>query len=146
MNKEQVWREHRECVDSAITRIAATAYLSRVEQQGLTDFVMTHVAENDYALLRQFANRSSFATFVHTMIQRLVLDFRTQLWNHWRPTVLAARRGHVAVLLERLIDRDGHSIVEAIEIARTDHGVDRSVEELTQLWTMMERHKPPRTD
>ena len=44
------------------------------------------------------------------VIQRLFLDARIAKWGKWRPSVSARRLGGVAVLLERLLTRDGLSL------------------------------------
>lgn len=62
-------------------------------------------------------------------LQRLALDYRNKLWGKWRPSAAARSLGGVALQLELLISRDGHSLAEAVEILKVNHqvGLDREV-------------------
>ena len=51
-------------------------------------------------------------------------------WGRWRPAAAARQVGPAAVLLERLVYRDGLPFDEACEVLRTRHGVQVSREEL----------------
>ena len=84
-------------------------------------------------LLRSFSSRSSMATYLTSVIQNLARDYRMNRWGRWRPTAAATRLGLIAVQLETLLDRDGFSLDEAIEMLRANHGVRRSRLELTNL-------------
>src|SRR5687768_16697933 len=74
------------------------------------------LVENDYAIVRKFAGRSSFATFLSVVVQRMFLDFRIQAWGKWHSSAEAKRLGDTAVELERLLVRDGRTIDEAFAI------------------------------
>ena len=47
------------------------------------------------------------------------LDYRIQKWGKWRPSAVAKKLGSVAVDLETLLYRDGHSFSGAVEILRS---------------------------
>jgi RNA polymerase sigma factor (sigma-70 family) len=85
--------------------------------------VRLHFIENDYEVLRRFEGRSSLPTYVTVVIQRLFLDHRNREWGRWRPSAAAKRLGPSAILLERLILRDGWTPEQAIELLRTNNGL-----------------------
>ena len=70
--------------------------------------------DQDQAILRKFAERSSWRTFLVTVVERLFLDWRNHEWGKWRPSSEARRQGQVAIELERLILRDHYTFDEAV--------------------------------
>lgn len=108
-------------------------HLSSADADDFASHVKLRLVEDDYAILRQFQGRSSFRTYLTVVIQRLFLDFRIKAWGKWRPSAEARRNGPVAVLLERLIVRDGHSFEEAFELMTTNHAVTTPRAELERL-------------
>lgn len=97
---------------------------NRLDPSDYDDFaatVMLKLVENDYAIVRKFEERSSFGTFLATVIQRLLLDYRIHNWGRWHPSAIAQRLGGPAVLLEQLMHRDGHSFEEAATLIGHRH-------------------------
>jgi RNA polymerase sigma factor for flagellar operon FliA len=74
-------------------------------------------------VLRRFEERSSLPTYVTVVIQRLFLDYRNRLWGKWRPSADAKRLGPTAILLERLVSRDGWSLDQVVETLRVNYNV-----------------------
>jgi RNA polymerase sigma factor for flagellar operon FliA len=70
-------------------------------------------------VLRKFEGRSSFSTYMTTVIQRLYFQWRVQMWGKWRPSAEAKRLGEKAITLERLLTRDGFTYGEALETLTT---------------------------
>jgi RNA polymerase sigma factor for flagellar operon FliA len=97
--------------------------LSADETDEFSAHVNLKLLEDDRAILRKFAGRSSISTYLAVVIERLYLDFRVAAWGKWRPSAEACRQGDVAVLAERLIVRDGCSVEEAYESLTTNHQV-----------------------
>src|SRR5689334_14774092 len=94
---------------------------SRVVGADVDDFdsaVKLALVENDYAVLRAWEGRSSLATYLTVVIQRLLYDERARTLGRWRPSPEAKRLGDDGVLLETLLRRDERSIAEATEIVR----------------------------
>ncbi|HSY50288.1 MAG TPA: sigma-70 family RNA polymerase sigma factor [Thermoanaerobaculia bacterium] len=79
-------------------------------------FVKLRLIENDYAIIRAFQGRSSFGTYLTTVVARLLNDYRNHEWGKWHDSAEAKRQGDLAVELERLIGRDKRSIDEALII------------------------------
>ena len=84
------------------------------------------LVENDYAILRAYEARSSFATFISVVVQRMALDYRIHAWGKWHTTAEAKRLGPLAIDLEKLLHRDGRTLDEAVVIlGATYDGVTR---------------------
>jgi RNA polymerase sigma factor (sigma-70 family) len=117
-----------------ITRIAASAArrhrLPRQDRQDLLSLFWTHLAKDDHRVLRQFRGSSGITTYLHRVVDRVVLDMRTRRWGKWRPSARARRLGRPAEVFERLVTRDGHAPDEAREVAESVTGqhVPREVE------------------
>jgi hypothetical protein len=53
----------------------------------------------------------------------IFLDYRNRLWGKWRPSAEAKRLGPTAILIERLVARDGWAVDQVIEMVRVNHRV-----------------------
>jgi RNA polymerase sigma factor for flagellar operon FliA len=86
------------------------------DAEELASVVKLKLIENDYAILRSYEGRSSFATFIGIVVQRMAIDFRIHEWGKWHASAEAKRLGPVAIDLERLVHREGRTIEEAAAI------------------------------
>jgi len=77
--------------------------------------VRLRLVEDDYAVLRQFQQRSNLRTYLTIVVQRLYFDYRNRQWGKWRPSVAAERMGPIAIRLETLLVRDRMAFDEACE-------------------------------
>jgi len=109
-----------------ITRIAIQAArrhrLPPQDRQELLSIFWTHLAKDDCRVLRQFRGSSGIATYLRTVIDRVVLDMRTSSWGKWRPSARARRLGAPAEAFERLVIRDGCAPEEAHTLLRAMMG------------------------
>jgi RNA polymerase sigma factor (sigma-70 family) len=78
--------------------------------------VRLKLVENDYAILDAYEGRSSFATFISIVVQRMALDFRIHMWGKWHASAEAKRLGPLAIRLEELLRRDGRTLEEATAV------------------------------
>jgi RNA polymerase sigma factor for flagellar operon FliA len=113
--------------------VSSCKRLTSDEAGDFASFVMLKLIESDYAILRKFEGRSSFRTYVSVVVQRLLIDYRAREWGKWRPSAAATRAGGLAVQLEQLLMRDGHSFSEACEILLARHGADADRASLEKL-------------
>lgn len=134
MNYQRLLLDHLDLIEQIVRTAGRRRHLSTVEQDDFAGFVRLRLVEDDYAILRKFRGRSSIWTYLAAVVERLSLDFCAERWGRWRPSSMAERLGPVAVVLERLVNRDGHTIDEAMEIARTNLGVGLGSTELRALW------------
>jgi RNA polymerase sigma factor (sigma-70 family) len=108
--------------------------------------VWLKLIENDYAVLRAFGHRSSFATYISTVIQRLALDYRTHEWGKWRPSAAARHGGDLAVDLEQLVVRDGRTLDDALQILSARHGSSVTRARLDSILAELPRRDPRRVE
>jgi RNA polymerase sigma factor (sigma-70 family) len=113
--------------------VCARHRLSEADTEDFEAHVRLKVIENDYAILRKFQGRSSLRTYLAVVVGRLFLDYRISSFGRWRPSAQARRAGPTAVLLERLLTRDGRAFEEACEIIITNHRVAITRTELERL-------------
>jgi RNA polymerase sigma factor for flagellar operon FliA len=109
--------------------------------------VNLRLVENDFAILRAYENRSSFATFISIVVQRMALDYRIHLWGKWHTSAEAKRLGPIAIELEQLLNRDGRTIDQALTILRPKYFEDRlTLESLQALADRLPERAPKRRD
>lgn len=144
MDHQQFLTEHLDLVERIVRFVARRHRLSVSDEDDFAGVVHLKLIEHDYAILRKFEGRSSIRTYLTTVIQRLFLDGRIEQWGKWRPSAQARRLGPTAMLLERLVTRDGLSVDEAIEIARTNHRVEETEGELRAWFDQLPRRAPRR--
>jgi RNA polymerase sigma factor (sigma-70 family) len=129
--------DHLDLVDQIVRTTGRRRHLSATEREDFASFVNLRLVDDDYAILRKFQNRSTLWTYLAAVIDRLSLDFCAERWGRWRPSAMAERLGPVAVMLEKLVTRDAHSLEEAMEIVRTHHDAALSYAELRKLWDQL---------
>jgi len=117
--------------------------LSGDEAAEFESFVRLRLLENDRRILARFQGRSSLATYLTTVVQRLFLDFRDAQWGKWRASRTALRLGSTAILLERLLVRDGLSLDEAVA-SIIGRGIRVTREELKTLRDRLPRREVSR--
>jgi len=125
--------EARELLTSNLAVVErAVGFASRRYRLDLNDaeefaaVVKLKLVDNDYAILRAYEARSSFATYISIVIQRLALDYCIHVWGKWHASAEAKRLGSLAIDLERLLHRDGRTVDEAMVILAPKHdGITR---------------------
>lgn len=120
-------------IESVIAYVCRRQHLAKADADEFGSHVKLKLIEDNYAVLRKFQGRSSVATYLAVVIQRLFLDYRISAWGKWRPSAEAKRTGPVGVLLEQLLTRDGFSFEQAYEILKTNHRVTLARSELEDL-------------
>jgi RNA polymerase sigma factor (sigma-70 family) len=121
---EKLFLENLETIEKVIRFACASAQLRDAEAEDFASHVRIKLIENDYAILRKLEQRASFAGYINTVVHRLRLDYQIGMWGKWHSSAEAKRLGPVAVLLEKIINRDGRTITEALPICQTlDAGV-----------------------
>jgi RNA polymerase sigma factor (sigma-70 family) len=103
------------------------------EGEEFAGHVRMKLVERNYFILRQFRQGGNLKAFLHVVIARLLLDFRTAHWGRWRPSRSARRNGSIGVLLDRLITRDGLTFDEACSSLQVNYRVAASRDDLYRL-------------
>lgn len=133
MTFDQLLEEQRPHVERVIHDLARRHYLASTEIEEFRDAVERAFERNDHELLRAFDGRSTWATYLSTVVTRQFVLFQAAMWGQWRPTAAAMRLGPAAMLLEELVVRDRFSLNDAVDWMRTTHRVDLPRHRLLQL-------------
>jgi RNA polymerase sigma factor (sigma-70 family) len=127
-------------IERVIAGVCHRAGMFGADAEDFASAAKIELMENDYAILRLFAERSSLATFLAIVIQRFLIDERTRRTGRWHPSREAERLGESAVVLERIVRRDRRSIDEALPIVQS---IDPTL--TRERVVEMEKRLPPRT-
>ena len=133
MNYEKLFADNRPLLEDVVNRVGRRHRLREEDVEELFSAIQAKLLADDYDVLRRFEGRSSLRTYFTTVVTHHLLDQRNSTWGRWRPSIYARRAGPVAVLLERLMTRDGHSFDEAVEILRTNYRVPESEKDLYEM-------------
>lgn len=137
MDYQRLLLDQLDLINQIVRTVGRRRHLSATEREDFASFVHLRLVDDNYAILRKFQNRSTLWTYLAAVIERLSLDFCAEKWGRWRPSAVAERLGPAAVVLDRLINRDSHTVDEAIEIVRTNHGVGLTYGELCKIWEQL---------
>jgi len=129
--------DHLDLINQIVRTVGRRRHLSAAEREDFASFVHLRMIDDDYAVLRKFQHRSTLWTYLAAVIERMSLDFCAEKWGRWRPSAMAERIGPVAVVLERLVNRDSHSVEEALEILRTNHDAGLTYAQLRKIWEQL---------
>jgi RNA polymerase sigma factor (sigma-70 family) len=116
MNAEELFLKHVETIERIAAFVARRNHLDATEAEDFSSEVKLGLIERNYEIIRKFEGRSSFSTYLTTVIQRLFYQYRVKLWGKWRPSAEAKRLGDKAIVIERLLTRDGYSLSEVLQI------------------------------
>jgi RNA polymerase sigma factor (sigma-70 family) len=103
-------------LDSVISSV--TRRLPTQDAEDFRQTVYLRLIERDGDLFERFRGDSSLKTYLFVVVRRMRLDWQNQAYGKWRPSVAARRAGTVAIVLDRLLNRDGYTVDEAIEYLR----------------------------
>jgi RNA polymerase sigma factor (sigma-70 family) len=140
MKPEETYLEHLRTIERIAAFVARRHNLSKVDCEDFVQEVHVRLIEHDYAVIRKFEERSTFSTYLTTVIGRLFTAWRVQQWGKWRPSAEAKRLGPKAVTLERLLSRDGYTFSEAVQKLTTGES-PYTIAELEAIYLRL----PPRT-
>ena len=74
------------------------------EADECNSYVYEKIIDNDYQQIREFKGKSSYETYMSTVIFRILID-RMRSSGRWRPSQKALKIGKEAVILEELVFR-----------------------------------------
>jgi RNA polymerase sigma factor (sigma-70 family) len=117
--------------------VARRHHASAEEAEEFASELQLKFMADDYAVFRKFKGTSSLKTYLTVVAVNFFKDFRNHHWGKWRPSAAAKALGPVAILLEKLVYREGWSFKEACEILQTNHKVSESLQELEEIWKQL---------
>jgi RNA polymerase sigma factor for flagellar operon FliA len=118
VDAEAMFLRHLKTIDRIVAFSSKDAGRIGIDFEDFGSFVKLKLIENDYAIVRKFEGRCSFATYLSIVIRRFLLDYRVSLWGKWHASAEAQRRGDVGVAIESMIMRDGMTVAEALPALR----------------------------
>jgi len=142
MNPEMTYLQHLESIERIAAFVARRGHLNPDETGEFVQIVRVRLFEDDYGVIRKFEGRSSFTTYLTTVILRLFHQWRVEMWGKWRPSAEAKRLGDKAITLERLLTRDGLTFAEAVNTLTTRSGDEFTVPELEAIYVRLPLRNP----
>jgi RNA polymerase sigma factor (sigma-70 family) len=140
---ESLFLAHLDLIERLIRNACRRHRLDSSNAEDFASDVRLHLVKNDNGVLRQYRERSSLQTYLLVVIERVFLDFRVRHWGKWRPSAGAMRLGDLAVLLERLLTRDGWTFEQALTILQTNYQMTVNRQDLDELCRKLP-DRPPR--
>jgi RNA polymerase sigma factor (sigma-70 family) len=142
MDVEQLFLSHLQTIDAIVSYIGRANHLDAAEVEELGAQVKFELIDANYAIIRKFEGRSSFPTYLTTVIQRMFYQYRVRQWGKWRPSAEARRLGDKAIALERLMSRDGMTFHEAATTMTTGSTSLCSLTELEAIHARLPMRQP----
>lgn len=142
MNAEETFLQHIGTIERICAFVCRRNHVDADAVAEFTQEVMFRLVEDNYSIIRKFEGRSTFPTYLTTVIQRLHHEYRNKQWGKWRPSAEARRLGDKAITLERLVTRDGLTFAEAVQILTTRSGSPFTVAELESIYLRLPLRSP----
>jgi RNA polymerase sigma factor (sigma-70 family) len=130
-------------IEQLTRKVARRHRLRQEELEDFCSYVAVKMLADECAVLRKFRGASSLRTYLVVVIQRMLLDFRTEQRGKWRTSVASKRLGPVACRLDLLMNRDGLSLDEAVETVQGTMTPAISRSELLRLADRVPRRSRP---
>jgi RNA polymerase sigma factor (sigma-70 family) len=121
MDTQDLFRANLPLVERLVRFVCSRSRVVGADVDDYDSTVKLALIENDYAVLRAWEGRSSLATYLTVIIQRIIADERFRTLGRWRPSAEAKRLGESGITIESLLHRDGRSIGEIGSIIRNIH-------------------------
>jgi RNA polymerase sigma factor for flagellar operon FliA len=119
MSVEDLFLTNLALIERIAGCVCHRSHVDAAETEEFASHVKLKLIEANYAIIRKFEGRSSFSTYLTTVITRMFFQYRVQMWGKWRPSAEARRLGDKGITLERMLTRDGYTLGEAVEILTT---------------------------
>jgi RNA polymerase sigma factor for flagellar operon FliA len=142
MNPEETYLQHLRTIERIAAFVARRHYLQASEAEEFVQEVCVRLLDDNYAIIRKFEGRSSFPTYLTTVIGRLFAQWRVEQWGKWRPSAEAKRLGDKAVTLELLLSREGYTFSEAVRVLTTPASSCYTIEELEAIYLRLPVRNP----
>lgn len=142
MTPERTYLEHLRTIERIASFVAYRNHLGADEAGEFMQEVRVRLIDEDYAIIRKFQGLSTFSTYLHTVIARLFQQWRVEMWGKWRPSAEARRLGDKAIVLERLLTRDGYTFDEAVKELTTPGSSPYTVAELEAIYLRLPLRSP----
>lgn len=143
---EDTFLDHLPHIQKVVAHLCRRYHFRKEECEDFLSLVHEKLIEDDHGVIRKFKGRSSLKTYLTTCVGNLMRDYQNHLWGKWRPSAEALRLGPVAILLDKLLGRDGYSFEEAVQILQVNHKVEMSWQELADMAARLPHRSPRRLE
>ena len=142
MDPRQLFEQSLDEINRIVAFVCRRNHLAPQDCDDFRQHVHLKLLENDCSVLAKFEGRSSFSTYLTTVIQRLYSQYRVQMWGKWRPSAEAKRLGDKAIAIERMMTRDEHSLKETINILTTHAAPSFTRAEIEAIYLRLPSRQP----
>jgi RNA polymerase sigma factor for flagellar operon FliA len=142
IDAEELFLTNLIVIDRAISYVCHRNRIGRDEGEEFGSYVKFKLIETNYAIIRKFEGRSSFSTYMTTVIQRMFFQYRVQMWGKWRPSAEAKRLGDKGITVERLLTREGFTYAETMAILTCGHEAAFTVAEIEAIYVRLPVRQP----
>jgi len=118
MHPQDLLRAHLALIDTIIDRVCRRSRLLGADAEDFKSTVKVALIDDDYALLRNAAQRSSLPAYLTVVVQRMAVDERIRAFGRWQTSAAARRFGKAGILAETLLRRDRRTVAEALPLVR----------------------------
>jgi len=136
---EATFLAHLDWMRQTMASLCRRHVMGHADADDFASWALLRILENDYGILRRFRGESALTTYLVVVIATLHREYRVRCWGRWRPSAAARRAGRVAMRLEALVHRDGHTVRQAALVLRTSGETDLSERELVELFVALPR-------
>ena len=112
---------------AVIHDVARAHRLTGADADDFGQTVHLKLVQRNYDVFAKFRGDSTLRTYLTVVVTRVLFDWRNARYGKWRPSAAAARLGATGIRLDRLMNRDGHTPGEAVELAHQATGIPREV-------------------
>jgi RNA polymerase sigma factor (sigma-70 family) len=117
----EVLLSHWNLIEGIVTRVRNRLRADEEEADTVESRVKLKLFADDYMIVRNFKHRSSFRSYLTTIVTRTFHDLRVERFGKWHHSAAALRLGPLALELERMIYKEGYAPSEAISVLLTAH-------------------------
>ena len=142
IDAEELFLTNLTLIDRAIGYVCHRNRIDRDEGEEFGSYVKFKLIETNYAIIRKFEGRSSFSTYMTTVIQRMFFQYRVQMWGKWRPSAEAKRLGDKGITVERLLTREGFTYGEMVAILTSGSEPAFTVAEIERIYIRLPVRQP----
>lgn len=126
--------QHADVVRQAVAVFARLHRLTDQERSALEAAVDSRLAEDDFAAIREYRGRSSFANYLRVAVGVVALEHRDALWAAWRQQAASRGLAEAASALESLVYDWATSPEEALAAVATTSDPKHDRAALEALW------------
>jgi len=127
-----------------IDRACARLFFDEVEAEFCAECVDAGLCRSDYKKLREFKGKCSPRTFVHTVVNRLVIDCHRTRYGRFRPPKAVKALGPIAEEIYRLICLKGFSFEETYEVLLSKEKVKKGYEDFERCFRNLKDMECPK--